>query len=58
MVEVHYKVDNYILTSSLIINNIDIHSLRSISLLIFYSKASLQIFKVYRFNKFYKKKFK
>ena len=54
IVQIHYNVDN-ILTSSLIIENIYIHSLRLIYLLIFYSKASLQICKVYRFNKFYKK---
>ena len=42
--------------SSFIINNIYIRSLRSISVSLstFYSKASLQICKVYRFNKFTK----
>jgi len=32
IVEVHYNIHNSILTSGLIINNIDIHSLRSIYL--------------------------
>jgi len=53
IVEVHYNVDNNILRPSLIINNIYKHSPRSVYLSIFYSKASLLIFKVYRFNKFY-----
>jgi len=51
IVEVHYNIDNNILTSSLIIYNIYLHSLRSIYLSIylsiclpiFHSKASLQI---------------
>jgi len=54
IVEIHYNVGNHILSSSLIINNIFIHSLRSVYLSIFYSKASLQICEVYRFNKFYR----
>ena len=58
IVEIHYNVDNNILTPSVIMNNIYINSLRSICLSvclsISYSKASLQTCKVYRFNKFYK----
>ena len=56
IVEVHYNVDNNILTSSLIINNIYILSeiYLSVYLSIFYNKASLQICKVYKFTKFYK----
>ena len=56
--EVHHNVNNNILMSSDTINNIYIHSLRSVCLSVylstFYSNASLQICKVYRFNKFYK----
>ena len=40
IVEIHYNVDNNILTSSLIINNIYIHSLKSVYMSIFYSNAT------------------
>jgi hypothetical protein len=54
--EIHCNFYNNIFYSSLTINNIYIPSLSStsVSLSIFYSKGSLQICKVYRFNKFYK----
>jgi len=58
IVEIHYNVDNNILTRSLIINNIYTHSLRSVCLSVYlsivYSQASMQNCKVYRFNKFCK----
>jgi len=46
IVKIHYNINNNILTSKLTINNINIHSLRSI----FYSKVSLQICKVYGYT--------